>query len=137
MTRQALTAVTAVRNGGVSLGAGATPDVTDGNFYPSPGPFKSEFIVHNADSSAHTVIVRAGGYQGVPGGAANSGYVTGQYQPFAQASAGDMSFIVAATSFAVIGPLDGDRFSQPDGSVWLDWSANTSMTVWVRQSPVL
>jgi hypothetical protein len=136
MARTALTAVTGNRNGGTALGTGATPDATNGNIYAA-GPFKAEVIIHNADSSAHTVIVRASGYQGVPGGAANSSYVSGQYQPFAQASAGDLSFAVAATSYAVLGPLDGDRFAQPDGSLWLDWSASTSVTVFVKQSPVL
>ena len=37
------------------------------------------------------LIVRASGYQGTPTGAANSGYVTGQYQPFATASTGDLT----------------------------------------------
>jgi hypothetical protein len=136
MARTALTAVTSARNGGTALGAGATPDATNGNIYAA-GPFKAEFIIHNADSSPHTVIARASGYQGVPGGAANSGYVTGQYQPFAAAASGDLSFIVAATSYAVLGPLDGDRFAQADGSLWLDWTASTSVTVFVKQSPVL
>lgn len=135
MARTALTAVTAVRNGGTALGAGATPDATNGNIYAA-GPFKAEVVIHNADSSAHSVIVRAGGYQGLPGGAANSGYVTDQYQPFAQASAGDLSVSVAATSFTVLN-LDSSRFTQPDGSLWLDWSASTSMTVYVKQSPTL
>jgi len=137
MARTALTAVTSVRNGGTALGAGATPDATNGNIYASPGPFKSEVIIHNGDSSAHTVIVRAGGYQGTAAGAANSSYVTDQYQPFAEASAGDLSVSVAATSYTVLAQLDGDRFAQPDGSLWLDWSASTSMTVWVKQTGTL
>jgi hypothetical protein len=128
--------VTSVRNGGTALGAGATPDATNGNIYVA-GPFKAEFLIHNADSSPHSVIVRASGYQGVPGGAANSGYVTGQYQPFAQASAGDLTVVVAATSYLTLSALDGDRFAQPDGSLWLDWTASTSMTVYAKQSPTL
>jgi hypothetical protein len=135
MARTPLTAVTAVRSGGTPLGAGATPDATNGNVYPA-GPFKAEVIIHNADSSAHSVIARAGGYQGVASGAANSGYVTDQYQPFAQASVGDLSFSVAATSYAVL-TLESDRFTQPDGSLWLDWTASTSMTVYIKQGPTL
>jgi hypothetical protein len=135
MARTALIAVTGVRNGGTALGAGATPDATNGNIYAA-GPFKAEVIIHNADSSAHSVILRAGGYQGVPTGAANSGYITDQYQPFAQASVGDLTVAVAATSYTVL-TLESDRFTQPDGSLWLDWSASTSMTVWVKQSPRL
>jgi hypothetical protein len=135
MARTALTAVAGVRSGGTALGAGATPDATNGNIYAA-GPFKAEILIHNADSSAHSVIVRAGGYQGVAGGAANSGYVTDQYQPFAQASAGDLTVSVAATSYTVL-TLESDRFTQPDGSLWLDWPASTSMTVWVKQAPTL
>lgn len=135
MARTALIAVTGVRNAGTALGAGATPDATNGNIYAA-GPFKAEVIIHNADSSAHSVIVRAGGYQGVPTGAANSGYITDQYQPFAQASVGDLTVAVAATSYTVL-TLETDRFTQPDGSLWLDWSASTSVTVWVKQSPRL
>jgi hypothetical protein len=136
MARTPLTAAAAVRNGGTPLGNGATPDATNGNIY-APGPFKAEFIIHNADSSPHSVIVRSGGYQGVPGGAANSGYVTDQYQPFAGASAGDVTVVVAATSYLMLRQLDGSRFAQADGSVWLDWTANTSMTVYVVQGQVL
>lgn len=137
MARTPLTAVASVRSGGTPLGAGATPDATNGNIYASPGPFKSEVLIHNADSSAHSVIIRASGYAGTAAGAANSSYATGQYQPYAEASTGDLTVSVAATSYLALTGLDGDRFAQQDGSLWLDWTASTSMTVWVRQSAVL
>ena len=73
MARTALYSAQSVRNSGTPLGAGATPDATNGNIYANPGPFKSEIFIHNGDSSAHNVIVRASGYAGVATGAANSG----------------------------------------------------------------
>jgi hypothetical protein len=136
--RTALTAVQLSRVGGVAQGAGATPDATNGNSAVSPGPFRSIIIVKNADGSSHSCIIRASGYAGVPTGAANSGYVAGQYQPYATASRGDLTVVVTNGTSQVI-DLEGDdeRFTQPDGSLWLDWTASTSMTVWILQRPYL
>jgi len=138
--RTALTPVALSRNAGANLTAGSTPDATNGNIVAGPvGPFHLGILVLNADSSNHTLIIRASGYAGVPTGAANSGYVTDQYQPFAQASVGDLSVTCAHTTggYTIIEQLDTDRFSQADGSLWLDWSASTSMTVWTFQRPYM
>jgi hypothetical protein len=137
--RTALTAVALTRDGGVNLGVGATPDATNGNIVVSPGPFKMGILVLNADSANHTLIVRAGGYAGVPTGAANSGYLTGQYQPLASASQGDLSIVCSHLTggYTLIENLTTGRFTQADGSIWFDWSASTSMTVWVVQKPYL
>jgi hypothetical protein len=135
--RTALTAQAAVRNGGVLLTGGATPDATNGNIVASPGAFHADIIIYNGDNSSHSVIVRATGYAGLPTGAGNSGYTTDQYQPFAEASAGDLTFAVTATTYAFVGPLDTDRFGQSDGSLWLDWTASTSVLVWVIQKPYM
>lgn len=138
--RTALTPVSLSRDGGTNLTAGATPDATNGNIVAGPvGAFHLSILVLNADSSDHTLIIRAGGYAGVPTGAANSGYVTDQYQPFAQASVGDLSVTCghATGGYTLIENLTTDRFSQADGSLWLDWSASTSMTVWVAQRPYM
>jgi len=140
MSRTALTPVSLSRNAGSSLGAGATPDATNGNIVAGPvGPFHLGILVLNADSSNHNLIIRASGYQGVPTGAANSGYITDQYQPFAAASVGDLTVTCLHTGggYTLIEQLDTDRFSQPDGSLWLDWAASTSMTVWVWQRPYM
>lgn len=140
MARTALTPVSLSRNAGASLGAGVTPDAANGNIVAGPvGPFRLGILVLNADSSNHNLIIRASGYQGVPGGAANSGYITDQYQPFAQASVGDLTVSCLHTSggYTLIEQLDTDRFSQADGSLWLDWAASTSMTVWVWQRPYM
>lgn len=138
--RTALTPVQLARNAGSSLTAGATPDAVNGNIVAGPvGAFKLGILILNADSANHSLIIRAGGYQGVPGGAANSGYITDQYQPFAQASVGDLTVVCAHTGggYTLIEALENDRFSQQDGSLWLDWTASTSMTVWTFQKPYM
>lgn len=140
MARTPLNPVTLSRDGGSGLGNGATPDATNGNIVAGPvGAFKLGMLILNADSSNHNLIIRAGGYQGVPSGAANSGYLTDQYQPFAQASVGDLTITCAHTAggYTLIESLTTDRFSQQDGSLWLDWVASTSMTVWVWQKPYM
>lgn len=138
MARTVLTAIQLVNVGSVNAGAGVVPDHTNGNIVASPGPFKATVVVQNAGSSA-TLIVRAGGYQGVSTGAANSGYVTGQYQPFATASIGDLSVTLTADVTTVVSfPQDSERFTQPDGSMWLDWSTpTTNLLVWVLTAPYM
>jgi hypothetical protein len=137
MSRTALTVTAATtRDTGYAIGAGVTPDATNGNIVAGPiGAWHLGILVYNADSSNHTLILRAGGYAGAATGAANSGYVTDQYQPFAQASVGDLSVTCLHTGggYTVIEALTTDRFAQSDGSLWLDWSASTSMTVWCWQ----
>lgn len=132
MARTALTALQLPGVGGASA-ALVAPDATNGNIVASPGPYKALIIVTNG-GSAQSLYVRASGYQGVASGAANSGYVGAQYQPFASASIGDLTVSVAANETTVV-DLDQDtgRFTQADGSMWLDWSAATSLTVLVVQ----
>jgi hypothetical protein len=138
MARTTLTAVQLPNIGGVAQGTGATPDATNGNIVASPGPFKALVIVKNADSASHSLIVRASGYQGAATGAANASYTTGQYQPYATASIGDLTVAVAAgTTELVWFGGDSERFTQADGSLWLDWTASTSMTCYVAQLPYL
>jgi hypothetical protein len=137
MARTTLTAVQLPGVGGAGAGAGTVPDAVNGNIVASPGPFRSLIVVSNT-GSAQTLTVRAGGYQGVPSGAANSGYVTGQYQPFATASAGDLSVTLAAGVYTVVDlEQDEERFTQSDGSVWLDWSASADLLVLVLQRPYM
>jgi hypothetical protein len=130
MARTILEATQLANVGGVSIGAGVTPDHTNGNIVPSPGPFHGYLIVQNT-GSALSLIVRASGYQGTPAGAANSSYVTGQYQPFATASTGDLTVTLGADVTTMVAfDQDVERFTQSDGSVWLDWSASTDLTAW-------
>lgn len=133
--RTALTAVTLVRDQGVNQGNGATPDATNGNTVPSPGPFRAMIIVKNADASAHNLIVRGSGYTGTPSGAVNSATPLAQNAVFTQGQVGDLTVPVAAGTTQVVTIATSDQFVQVDGSMWLDWSASTSMTVWVLTRP--
>jgi hypothetical protein len=141
MSRTALTVTQlTTRDTGVNLGAGVTPDATNGNIVAGPiGAWHLTILVLNADSSNHTLIARAGGYAGAATGAANASYGVDQYQPFAQASVGDLSVTCAHTTggYTLIESLTTDRYAQSDGSLWLDWSASTSLTVWVIQKPYM
>lgn len=137
MARTAFTTalVALTRDTGVALGNGQTPDATNGNSVPSPGPFQAQIMIKNADSAAHSLVLRASGYTGTPTGGANSGLVAAYNQIFSQATKGDLTVAVAAGATEVITLSDNDRFVQADGSMWLDWSASTSMTVWVLTRP--
>lgn len=140
---------TAITTGlaGLSYDAGTlapsaqSADATNGNYVPdtvgsSYGPFKTVLIVANGDSSPHTVILRGSGYTGAANGAANSGIPSPQNTVFTQSTVGDLSVAVANGTTQYIGPFTTDRFAQPDGSLWIDWSAATSMTITVLQLPV-
>jgi hypothetical protein len=132
MARTVLTAAQLPGVGGASA-ALVAPDAANGNIVASPGPFNSLVIVTNT-GSAQSLYVRASGYQGVPTGAANSGYVTAQYQPFATASIGDLTVALTADETTVVDlGQDTGRFTQADGSLWLDWSAATALTVLIVQ----
>lgn len=140
MARTVLTVTQATsRDTAYAVGAGVTPDATNGNIITGPiGPFHLGLMIHNGDSSAHTLYVRASGYAGSPTGGANASYSPNQYQPFAQASVGDLTVSLGIGAYVVIEALTTDRFAQAgDGSLWLDWSASTSVTCWAWQKPYL
>jgi hypothetical protein len=135
--RTALTTIAALGVGGVNGGAGTEPDHTNGNTVASPGPFHTLLVVTNSGSAVN-LVVRASGYQGTPTGAANSGYVAGQYQPYATASRGDLTYSLTGSVTSVINlSQDAERFTQPDGSLWLDWGTVTDLLCWVIQLPYL
>lgn len=137
MARTVLTATQLANVGGVDAGAGVEPDHTNGNIVASPGPFKSLIVVTNTGSAVN-LIVRASGYQGVPAGAANSSYTTDQYQPFATASIGDLTVSLSANATTVVDfEQDSERFTQADGSMWLDWGTPANLLVWVLQRPYM
>jgi hypothetical protein len=137
MARTALSATQLPNVGGANVGAGVAPDHTNGNILASPGPFRSLLIVSNSGSSA-SLIIRASGYQGVASGAANASYVTGQYQPYATASIGDLTVTLAASVTTVVDlGVDAERFTQNDGSVWFDWSTASGLLVFAVQRQYL
>lgn len=117
-------------------------DASNGNTIPftigsSYGSYGVILAVGNADSSPHTVIIRASGYTGAPGDAANSGIPSPQNTVFTQSTAGDFAVAVTNATTRYIGPFTSDRFTQSDGSLWIDWTSGTGMTVTVLQNPVV
>ena len=135
MARTTLTPINLVRDGGVVLGGGATPDAVNGNVVAVPGPYNAIIHVKNADSANHILKLRSGSYTGVPSGAANASMVPAQNTVFAPATVGDLSVTVAAGTTQIVKIATTGRFTQADGSMWLDWDASTSMTVWVLTEP--
>jgi len=140
---------TAIAAGLVALGrdtnalapSAQAADATNGNVVPfttgsSYGAFGTLLKVDNADSSPHTVIIRASGYTGAASGAANSGIPAPQNTVLTQSTVGDLSVVVTNGTTRYIGPFTTDRFAQADGTLWIDWSAATSMTITVLQNPV-
>jgi hypothetical protein len=127
---------------GTAAPSAQSADATNGNYVPftvssSYGPFKTLLIVANGDSSSHSVILRGSGYTGNPSGSANSGIPSPQNTVFTQSTVGDLSVTVTNGTTQYIGPLTTDRFAQSDGSLWIDWSAATSMTIIAVQLPVV
>jgi hypothetical protein len=116
-------------------------DATNGNYIPftvgsTYGAYSTVLIVANGDSASHNVILRSSGFTGAAGDAANSGIASPQNTVFTQSTVGDLSVTVANGTTRYIGPFTTDRFTQADGSLWIDWSAATSMTIIVMQFPV-
>lgn len=137
MARTSITPVLMARDGGVSIGAGtAAPAAASGSVIPAPGPYQLLLHVKNADTSPHTVIIRGAGYTGTPNGAANSAMVAPQNTVFAQGTVGDLSVLVAASDTQVINLNTTGRFTQPDGSLLVDFAATaTSVTLFAFQRP--
>src|ERR1700729_1041540 len=118
-----------VPDGAAVLGAGTA--VASTMTVASPGAYKLYVQVLNGSGASFNVTVRARN-NGVD---ANGNAQSGDYQPMAQASRGDLVIAVANGATAFIGPLTLDRFQQADGSLSLDFSATTSSKVWAIQRP--
>jgi hypothetical protein len=120
MSRTAVTPAAGVRNGAVAP-TKTTIDstlVSNGVTIAVPQPEKLSIRVANTDSGgAHNIIIRAAA--DVPG---NSGaWMAGQ---------GDLTVSVAAsTGVQVITGVDSARFSQPDGSLFIDFSSGFAGTL--------
>jgi hypothetical protein len=121
--RTALTPVSLSDDAAVSQGAGATPDAVNGNTI-ALGPFGLILIVTNGGGTARTMTIRAGGSGNTASGAAAASV------PFEQASSGDNVITCTANATVVVPIGNTDRITQADGSVSLDWSASTSLTVY-------
>jgi hypothetical protein len=91
-------------------------------------------VITNGGEAAVSVTVRASG---------NGVDTAGNPQPtpepwntvFTQSTVGDLVESIPAGDTAVVGPLTSDRFEQPDGNLYIDWSETTDVTFFVYQFP--
>lgn len=97
-------------------------------------PRKLTIVVVNGDSASHTVTIRASGNGNNTAGTAQVSPVPSS-TVFTQSTLGDLVVTVANGTTQVIKLTTSDRFLQPDGNIYLDWSATTSMTYYVYASP--
>lgn len=135
MARSTLTPVQLVRDGGVSWGTGVTASA-NGHVIPNPGPYRLILLLKNADSSSHTAVLRSSSYTGTPSGAANSSLLAPQNTVMAPGTVGDLSVAVAASDTQVIKVDATGRFTQVDGSLYLDFpSTPTSVTIYAFTEP--
>lgn len=129
MSRTTLSYAILAQNGVLNLPSSTNVDASNGMNVPVPKvstPGAADSInqlllyVANGDSADHTCTVR---------GATNS-------PVGARGGSGDLTVTISHTAGGGwIGPLDAVRFAQSDGSVNLDFSAATSMTITAYMLP--
>lgn len=90
--------------------------------------------VDNAGTAAVTATVRASG-NGVDTGGNTQPAPEPWNTVFTQSTVGDLAVTVAAGATEAIGPFTSDRFEQPDGNLYIDWSSATDVTFTVYQLP--
>jgi hypothetical protein len=88
-------------------------------------------------TTAGTLTVRApGNGVNVAGAAQVSPYPSSAV--FAQGAIGDLQYSWGTTAgTAWFGPLSTDRFTQPDGNLYLDWSTATGVSFYAFQMPFI
>lgn len=121
MARTDITPVSRVHNSSIVEPTGTTIDatlVTNGVRILKPNTRTIEIVVANTAVADKIVTLKAGN---VGGGAIKR-------------SQGDLTLtVVATTGVRRIGPLESARFSQADGSLWVDFAAGTTGTIKVIQ----
>lgn len=139
MARTQITPVTITQDAGVAEGAGtsitaalatvgvyvAPPAVTvtagTGSFGPGWTTGSLVLLVTNVATAVMNVIIRGTGSGVVVAGTAQtSPYPSNAV--FTQGSQGDLTYVVPLSSSAVIWPYTSDRFTQPDGNIYIDFS---------------
>ncbi|MFJ5027796.1 hypothetical protein ACIQB5_06805 [Streptomyces sp. NPDC088560] len=91
-------------------------------------------VATNGGASSITVTVRAAG-NGVDTNGNTQPAVNPANAVFTQATTGDLNVTIGAGATVAMGPFTSGRFGQPDGNLYLDWSAVTSVTFTVYQLP--
>lgn len=123
MPRTDVTPTKRVANSSIAEPAGTTIDatlVTNGVRIVKPDWRSLEIIVANTAGADKVITIQSGDEAG---GALKQ-------------SQGDLSVTVPATSgVRRIGPLESGRFSQADGSCWVDFASGTTGTIKVVTNP--
>lgn len=115
-------------------GAGAGDYIASGSIQTSD--LRKILLAVQFGTTAGTLTVRA------PGNGVN---VAGNAQPaiypanavFAGGATGDLNVVWGTTAGTIlVGPFTSDRFEQPDGNMYLDWSTTAGPVLfWVTQLP--
>ena len=110
MSRTALAVQTIAPNGAAALTT-VTPDAANGMYWPNTG--HEELVVVNNDAASKTVTIHS--------------------VPCSHGRTGDMVLTVLAGAVEFVAPLDPAIWNQSDGTVYVDFSASTSVKVGVRR----
>lgn len=120
MARDALTVTKVARNTALNLGSLAAPangaafTQANGQSIAIGNASRFGLLVYNSKAGAIVVTVKAGALPQ----AASSGL-------------GDYSYTCPTTAFfTLIGPLEGARFEQTDGKIFIDTDASATGTMW-------
>jgi hypothetical protein len=112
MARTLLTVTDLVANASVAEPAGNAVDVANGHYVPGSVPLEELVIdVNQTFAGAKNITIKAG---------ANP--------PALAAGQGDLVIAINAATRR-IGPFTSARFSQADGSLWIDLEAGTTGTI--------
>jgi hypothetical protein len=115
------------------LAAAATMYIAGGTGATEQDPSKMQ-IFCVIGSTATVVTLRASGNGvNVAGTAQVSPYPSNTV--FAGGTTGDLVSASTTSATLMVGPFTTDRFLQPDGNIYLDFSQVTSVTVYAVQNP--
>lgn len=118
MARTAIPLSNFVANSNLASPAGTAGDATNGH------------IITGAATEEIVLRVTNGG-----GGSIDATVQSGANPPASSAGQGDLVQAVAAGATQFLGPFTSGRFVQSDGSLWLDLSGATSVTVTAFRVP--
>lgn len=153
--RTQITPITVTQDAGIVYTAGTTlaslqaagayiapPAVTvsagTGTYAPGWTEGSLLLLVNNTTTITEQVIIRGSGNGvNVAGTAQTSPYPSNAV--FTQGSQGDLVFSMAASSLFMVWPYTSDRFTQPDGNIYLDFGASITgfITAFALSSPRL
>lgn len=125
MVRDVLTVNKLTRNGSLNLGSIAAPangvafTQANGQVVTPKKAQKLGLLVYNSKAGAINVIIRKG-----------------VYPPAEDSNVGDLTVNIPTTAFwNLIGPFDGSRFLQKDGTIQIDTDAGATGAMYALEFP--